>query len=150
MKIILIQSHEKLGNVGDIVNVKAGYARNFLFPNEIATPATNDNIKQLSAFLKSQEIKEAKERKNMELLLKQLNKMTLKFKLQAGDDEKLFGSVTSQMIVDEISNKGYNVNRKEIIIDETIKTTGNHYVNINLGNDLQAKVKIKVSAVASK
>jgi len=150
MKIILIQSHEKLGNVGDIVNVKAGYARNFLFPNEIATPATNENIKQLSAFLKSQEIKEAKERKNMELLLKQLNKMTLKFELQAGDDEKLFGSVTSQMIVDEISNKGYNVNRKEIIIDEIIKTTGNHYVNINLGNDLQAKVKIKVSAVDSK
>ena len=150
MKIILIQSHEKLGNGGDIVNVKAGYARNFLFPNEIAPPATNENIKQLSAFLKSQEIKEAKERKNMELLLKQLNKMTLKFELQAGDDEKLFGSVTSQMIVDEISNKGYNVNRKEIIIDEIIKTTGNHYVNINLGNDLQAKVKIKVSAVDSK
>ena len=150
MKIILIQSHEKLGNVGDIVNVKAGYARNFLFPNEIATPATNENIKQLSAFLKSQEIKEAKERKNMELLLKQLNKMTLKFELQAGDDEKLFGSVTSQMIVDEISNKGYNISRKEILIDEIIKTTGNHYVNINLGNDLQAKVKIKVSAVDSK
>ena len=150
MKIILIQSHEKLGNVGDIVNVKAGYARNFLFPNEIATPATNENIKQLSAFLKSQEIKEAKERKNMELLLKQLNKMTLKFELQAGDDEKLFGSVTSQMIVDEISNKGYNISRKEILIDEIIKTTGNHYVNINLGNDLQAKVKIKVSAVDPK
>ena len=56
MKIILLKSYDNLGNVGDIRNVKPGYARNFLFPNEIATPATNENIKQLSAFLKSQEI----------------------------------------------------------------------------------------------
>ncbi len=150
MKIILIQSYEKLGNVGDIVNVKAGYARNFLFPNEIATPATSDNIKKLSVFLKSQEIKEAKERKNLELLEKQLNKMTLKFELQAGEDDKLFGSVTSQMIADEIANKGYTVDRKEIVIEESIKTIGNHYVNINLGHNLEAKIKIKVSAVDSK
>ena len=84
MKVILLKSHENMGNVGDVVNVKNGYARNFLIPNKIASPATEKNIKDLNLFIKAQEIKEAKDRTNMELLLKQLNKLTIKLSLQAG------------------------------------------------------------------
>ena len=146
MKIILLKSHENLGNVGDIVNVKPGYARNYLFPNEIATVASESNRKKLDSFLKAQELKEAKNRTNMELLFKQLNKVTLKFELESGEDDKLFGSVTSQMIIDALADLGYTVDKKEIIIDESIKTLGNHFIHINLDYELKAKVKVKVSS----
>ena len=146
MKIILLKSHENLGNVGDIVNVKPGDARNYLFPNEIATVASESNRKKLDSFLKVQELKEAKNRTNMELLFKQLNKVTLKFELESGEDDKLFGSVTSQMIIDALADLGYTVDKKEIIIDESIKTLGNHFIHINLDYELKAKVKVKVSS----
>ena len=146
MKIILLKSHENLGNVGDIVNVKPGFARNYLFPNEIATVASESNRKKLDSFLKAQELKEAKNRTNMELLFKQLNKVTLKFELESGEDDKLFGSVTSQMIIDALADLGYTVDKKEIIIDESIKTLGSHFIHINLDYELKAKVKVKVSS----
>ena len=107
MKVILLKSQDNLGNVGDIINVKAGYARNYLIPNKIASSATKENITMLNSWVKQQEIKEAKNRENLTILEKALNKLTLKFSLQAGDDGKLFGSVTSQMISDEIESMGY-------------------------------------------
>ena len=146
MKIILLESHEKLGKVGDIVNVKSGFARNYLIPNKIGSPATKENIKSLDVFLKAQEIKEAKNRTNMEALSKKLNLLTLKFEVQAGEDEKLFGSITSQMISDKLSDEGYTIDKKEINLEESIKTVGNHKVEINFGYDLETKIKIKVSA----
>ena len=147
MKIILLKSYDNLGNVGDIINVKPGCARNFLFPNEIAATATDKNIKKLDSFLKSQELKEAKNRTNMDLLFKELNKLTLKFSLQSSDDDKLFGSVTSQMIIDELSSQGFNIDKKELLVEDSIKVLGNHFVYVNLGYDLKAKVKIKVLAL---
>jgi len=146
MKIILLQTHENLGNVGDIVNVKPGYARNYLFPNRIASAATKQNIKSLEAFLKAQEIKEAKNRVNIEALSKKLNTLTLKFDVQVGEDEKLFGSVTSQMISEELSNQGYTIDKKEINLEEPIKSLGNFKIEINLGYELETKIKIKVAA----
>ena len=91
-------------------------------------------------------MRDAKNRQNIELLSKYLNKLTLKFELQAGDDEKLFGSVTSQMISDEIEKQGYDVDKKEIILSDPIKSVGNHFVEIDLGNDEKPKIKIKISA----
>ena len=146
MKIILLQTHENLGNVGDIVNVKPGYARNYLFPNRIASAATKQNIKSLEAYLKAQEVKEAKNRVNLELLSKKLNTLTLKFEVQVGEDEKLFGSITSQMISDELSEQGYTIDKKEINLEDPIKALGNYKVAIELGYDLETKVKIKVLA----
>ena len=146
MKIILLKSYENLGKVGDIVNVKPGFARNYLIPNKIASLATEQNIKALEVFLKSQENKEAKNRINLEALSKKLNSLTLKFDVQVGEDEKLFGSVTSQMIADELADKGYTVDKKEIVLEETIKELGNFKIAINLGYDLDTKIKVKVQA----
>ena len=75
-----------------------------------------------------------------------MNKLTLKFELKAGEDEKLFGSVTSTMIAEEILNKGFSIDKKEIIIEEPIKNIGNHFINIKLSTEIDAKIKIKVSA----
>ena len=146
MKIILLQTYENVGNVGEIVKVKNGFARNFLIPNKIAAPATDKNINELKVHLKAQEVKEAKNRTNMEALNKQLSKVTIKLELQAGEDDKLFGSVTSQMLTEELANLGYTIDKKEILLEEPIKSTGNHYVEINLGYELKPKIKIKISA----
>tara|TARA_Y100001970_G_scaffold293894_1_gene444372 strand:- start:13960 stop:14406 length:447 start_codon:yes stop_codon:yes gene_type:complete len=146
MKVILLQSYEKLGKVGEIVNVKPGFARNYLIPNRIASLATVQNIRALEVFLRAQENKEAKNRLNLEALSKKLNSLTMKFEVQVGEDDKLFGSVTSQMIADELSNQGYTIDKKEIELDETIKALGNYKVEINLGYDLDTKIKVKVVA----
>ena len=146
MKIILLQTHENLGKVGDIINVKPGFARNYLIPNRIGALATKQNIKSLELFLKSQELKEAKNRVNLEALSKKLNSLTLKFSVNTGEDDKMFGSVTSQMITDELEKQGYIVDKKEIILEEPIKSLGNHKIEINLGYELETKIKVKVSA----
>ena len=146
MKIILLQSHDKLGKVGDIVNVKPGFARNYLIPNGIGSIATKQNIKSLEVFLKSQETKEAKNRVNIGALSKKLNSLTLKFSVNTGEEDKMFGSITSQMISDELAKKEYTIDKKEIILDEPIKSLGSHKVAINLGYELETKIKIKVSA----
>ena len=146
MKVILLQSNEHLGEIGEIVNVKSGYARNFLIPNKMASIATEENIAYFEKWIESEQIKEAKTRANIELLAKQLDKMTLKFTLKAGENDKLFGSVTSQMISDEIEKLGYSIDKKEIVLDESLKEIGNHFVHINLGEDLKPKVKIKIQA----
>ena len=148
MKIILLQTYENSGKVGEIVNVKPGFARNYLIPNKIASLATAQNIKALEVFLKAQETKEAKNRVNLEALSKKLNSLTLKFEVQVGEDEKLFGSVTSQMISDELSNQGYTIDKKEIQLDDSIKELGNYKIEINLGYELDTKIIVKV--VASK
>ena len=83
---------------------------------------------------------------NLEILSKKLNTLTLKFEVQVGEDEKLFGSITSQMISDELSEQGYTIDKKEINLEEPIKALGNYKVAIDLGYDLETKVKLKVSA----
>tara|TARA_Y100001970_G_scaffold126064_1_gene155927 strand:- start:1352 stop:1807 length:456 start_codon:yes stop_codon:yes gene_type:complete len=145
MKIILIQDVENLGQAGDIVNVKNGYARNYLFPNKLALFNNKQNSNAISSILKQKEEKDIKERSNLESLIGVLNKTSLKFSLNSGEDGKLFGSVTSQMISDELNSQGLKITKKEIVLDEPIKSIGNHKVNVNLGADLDATVKIKVS-----
>ena len=150
MKIILIQDVENLGQAGDIVNVKNGYARNYLFPNKLALFNNKQNLNSISSLLKQKEQKDAKEKTNLESLANVLNKTSLKFSLNSGEDGKLFGSVTSQMISDELNNEGLKISKKEIVLEESIKSLGNHKVTINLGSELEAIVKVKVIELESK
>ena len=145
MKVILIQDVSNLGKIGDSVNVKNGYARNFLIPNKLALFANDQNMKSIESMLEQQELKNAKERSNLESLAKILDKVTLKFELKAGEEGKLFGSVTSQMISHELERQDLNVDKKEIILDEPIKEIGKHKVNIHLGENLSASIQVKVS-----
>ena len=146
MKIILNENIDRLGEVGEIVSVKAGYARNYLIPKGLAIIATEKNIKQVENILKERIKQDAKTRLSLEALSEKLDKLTIKFELKAGEDEKLFGSVTSSMIVDEILNRGFKIDKKEIILEEPIKHAGNHFVNIRLSTEITAKVKVKVTA----
>ena len=116
------------------------------YSRKIAQLATENNIKTLQSWVEQQAKQEAKNRENIELLSKYINKLVLKFELQSGEDDKLFGSVTSQMISEEIENQGYSIDKKEIILEEPIKTIGNHYVIIDLDVEDKPKIKIKVTA----
>jgi large subunit ribosomal protein L9 len=148
MQIILNQDVSTLGKAGEIITVKPGFARNYLIPHGIATMATKKNIEVINNNLEIQERKDAKARTNLEALAERLNKLTLKFELKAGEDDKLFGSVTNIMIAEAIAEKGYTVDRKEIEMEETIKSIGNHYVVVKLGSGFSGRIKIKVTAKA--
>ena len=145
MKIILNQAIDSLGNEGEILDVKAGYARNYLIPKGWAKQATKINIAATQKEIEAKQKKEAKTRDNLEALGKILDKLSLKFELKAGEEGQLFGSVTSQMIVDAISEKGYTVNKKEIEMEESINHVGKYFVDVNLGHGFSGRVKIKVA-----
>ena len=145
MKIILNQAIDSLGSEGEILDVKPGFARNYLIPKGWAKQATKINIAATQKEIEAKEKKEAKTRENLEALGKVLDKLSLKFELKAGKEGKLFGSVTSQMIVDAIAEKGYTVNKKEIEMDESINHVGKYFVDVRLGHGLSGRVKLKVS-----
>ena len=146
MKVILNQTIDNLGNEGEILIVKDGFARNYLIPKGWAKQATKANIVATQKDIENKQKKDAKTRDNLEALGKQLNKLSLKFELKAGDEGRLFGSVTSQMIVDAISEMGYTVDKKEVEMTDTISHVGKYFVDVKLGNGFTGRVKIKVSA----
>ena len=148
MQIILNQDVDTLGKAGEIITVKDGFARNYLIPQGIGTMATKKNIETTNKNIEIQERKDARTRTNLEALAERLNKLTLKFDLKAGEDDKLFGSVTNIMIAEAIAEKGYTVDRKEIEMEEAIKSVGNHYVVVKLGNGFSGRIKIKVATKA--
>ena len=145
MKIILNQAIDSLGSEGEILDVKPGFARNYLIPKGWAKQATKINIAATQKEIEAKEKKEAKTRENLEALGKVLDKLSLKFELKAGEEGRLFGSVTSQMIVDAITEKGYTVNKKEIEMDESINHVGKYFVDVKLGHGFSGRVKVKVS-----
>jgi large subunit ribosomal protein L9 len=148
MKIILLQSVRGLGDPGQLVNVKSGYARNYLIPNDMAIYATKGNISQAEfQIAKTKEIEE-KSIAELQEVCNKLNKVTLKYELQASEEDKLFGSVTPQMISEQLLENGFNVEKKDIAIPDPIKSIGSHYVDIFLHKDVVAKVKVKVKALS--
>ena len=103
-------------------------------------------IKATKKLIEQQEIKQANTKKGLELIADKLNSIKLKFSLKSGDDEKLFGSVTTQMISTELVAQGYKVDKKYISLEEPIKSLGNYFANIDFGDDVTSKIKIKVIA----
>ena len=146
MKIILKQSVDTLGKAGDIVQVKSGYGRNYLIPKGLGVLATPSMINAIMQEIERKAIKEAKSKENLKIIANKLNTIKLTFALKAGEDDKLFGSVTTQMISDSLNEKGYKVDKKYIAVDETIKTLGNYSAIVDFGDDISAKVKLKVIA----
>jgi large subunit ribosomal protein L9 len=124
MKVILKQDFEKLGKIGDTVLVKDGYAMNFLIPNNIAMRATSSNLRVLDELKKQKENKLKKEVAEAEKLAAELGKLTLEIKANAGEDEKIFGSVTQQIISEALVQKGFNIDKKHIELEEPIKKLG--------------------------
>ena len=142
MKVILKKDHDKLGAIGEAVNVKDGYAMNYLFPNNIAMKATEGNMKVLEELKKRRDTKMQKEFASAEQLGAELEKVQLDIKMKAGEDKKIYGSVTSQIISDALKEKGYDVDKKDIMLEENIKQLGLYTVNIKLMNKINTSVKV--------
>ena len=144
MKIILRQDVEQLGQMGQVIDVKDGYARNFLIPRNIAYPATPSSLKMLDEEKKQQAKRLDKEKKSSETLASQLEKISLTVKMKVGEDDKLFGSVTSQMISDGLKEKGIPLDKRQIELDDSIKALGVYDVNVKLSGGVAGKLKVWV------
>ncbi|MEN3039123.1 MAG: 50S ribosomal protein L9 [Candidatus Kryptonium sp.] len=144
MKVILRQDFENLGKFGDIVDVKDGYARNFLIPRKIALPATPGNIKMIETEKKQKAFKLERERITAQQLAEKLAGVEITIAMRAGENERLFGSVTAQMIASELEKLGLEIDRRKILLDEPIKMLGRYEVSIKLHPDINAKVMVNV------
>jgi large subunit ribosomal protein L9 len=144
MKVILTRNYENLGEKGDIVNVRPGFARNYLIPFNYALDYTEGNLKQYQELQKLQEVRENKQKKEAETLAESLNKISCTASVAVGEEEKLFGAVTSQNIAELLKEKGFDIDRRKILLEEPIKALGIYTVPIKLHKDVEAKIKMWV------
>ncbi|MDD5711745.1 MAG: 50S ribosomal protein L9 [Smithellaceae bacterium] len=145
MKVILIENVKALGKTGDIVNVSDGYARNFLFPRDLATEATEKNVAILKQSKDVVSQKDSRNRKKAEETAEQLAAVSCVITRRVGDQDKLFGSVGVKDIEKALAEKGFTIDRKNIILGEPIKTLGTFPVKIKLSSGVSAEVKVIVT-----
>jgi large subunit ribosomal protein L9 len=144
MKVILRQNIESLGQVGDVVEVKPGYANNYLIPRQFAYIALAGSVKALEEEKKNLAKKKQKELQGAEKLAAELEKVSVSIPVQVGEEDKIFGSVTTQMIGDALAEKGFDLDRRKIEIEEPIKSLGIYSVGIKLHPSVTAKIKVWV------
>jgi large subunit ribosomal protein L9 len=141
MKVILRKNYDQLGKIGDLVEVKDGFARNFLLPRQIAYIATKGNIRTLEEEKQQVAKKEVKELEAAKVLAGELENVSITIPVKVGEEDKIFGSVTSQMICDALKEKNYNIDKRKIDLEEPIKALGIYSVNVKLHLDVNAVVK---------
>lgn len=141
MKVILRKNFDQLGKIGDVVEVKNGYALNYLIPRDIAAVASKGNIRALEEEKAQKANKEAKELELANKLAEELGKVSITIPVKVGEEEKIFGSVTTQMISDALKEKGYDIDKRKIEIRETIKALGIYEVDVKLHPSVNAVVK---------
>lgn len=144
MKIILRQDMPNLGKIGDIINVRDGYARNYLIPRELAFYATSGAMKAIEVEKKKLAKKIENELLQAEQLASKLNDLQISIPMKVGEEGKLYGSVSAQMISQELSQKGFEIDKRFILIDEAIKTLGVFDVKVKLHQDLTTTIKVWV------
>jgi large subunit ribosomal protein L9 len=144
MKVILRKDFDSLGQIGDVVEVKEGYARNFLIPRKIAYTALTGNLHALEEEKRNLARKSEHELKAAETLAAELEKVSVTIPVQVGEEDKIFGSVTNQMISEALGEKDYEIDKRKIEIEEPIKTLGIYSVNLKLHANINAKIKVWV------
>lgn len=144
MEIILQEDVEKLGNRGQVVTVKEGYARNYLLPRKLAVPANASNMKRLEKMRAAFAKKEATERESAQQQAAQLATVSLKLSRKAGDNNQLFGSVTSGDIADALKAQGYEIDKRKIQLTDSIKLVGEYPITLKLYRDVTATVTLTV------
>lgn len=146
MKVILVKDVKNVGKAGEIVNVSDGYGRNYLLPRGLAIEATKSNVKALNEKKKAEEKKRQQELEEAKEMAQKLSNLSLVLKVKAGENGKLFGSVTSKDVEEALKEKGFDIDKKKIVFNENVKTTGTYYVDIKLYQGVTAKVKVDVVA----
>ncbi|MFH1050721.1 MAG: 50S ribosomal protein L9 [bacterium] len=144
MKVILRQDVDNLGQMGTIVNVKPGYARNYLIPRELAYHATTNALRVFEQEKKQYEKLRAFEKADAEKIALQIADLQISIPMKVGEEGRLYGSVTSQMIAQEMELRGYDIDKRQIMIDDTIKSLGVFDVKLRLHSEITANLKIWV------
>jgi len=164
MKVILLQDFPPLGKKNDVKDISDGYARNFLFPRNLAKPATEAALKELAILKARKKREEAEEYQKYKALAEKLKSLTLKFKVRLAtaksslgdrhasqeslgrEEGRLFGSVTAVKIRDALEKEGIKIEKEWVMLDKPIKTTGEKMVNIKLPHGLRGEVKVVIEA----
>ena len=148
MKVILRANVEVVGNTGDLVDVANGYAQNFLMPKGLAMRATEGAATQAEAMQRSQELRGVKEREGAEEIGQQLQAQTIAIQARVGQDEQLYGSVTTSEIAEAVqAQTGIVLDRRDMSLEEPIRTVGTHQVDMRLHSDVRIQITIEVSAL---
>jgi large subunit ribosomal protein L9 len=144
MKVILTEDIDTLGACGQTVEVKSGYARNFLIPRNLAIPASKGNLRAVDHLKTQKDLRDKKQRKEAEKLRDDLEKLSLTAEVLTGEEDKVFGSVTNHNIAELIEQTGHAVDRRLILLEEPIKALGLYTIHIKLTKDVTAAVKLQV------
>lgn len=145
MKVILKQDVKGLGKKGEIINASDGYARNFLFPRNLAAEATQGSIKEHELQKANEAKKKAKDLQDAKELARELSEATVTIKVKAGENGKLFGSITSKDIAEALKSQcNYDVDKKKIVLDEAIKVAGTYNVEIKVFPEVSANIKVTI------
>jgi len=146
MEVILREDIKTLGKAGELVRVKPGYARNYLLPHGLAYEATEGNKKRIAAETKARSVRLQSERAGAEREAATLSAVQLRLAGKAGEEGKLFGSITAQDIAEELGRQGHTVDRRRIELEHPIKTLGEHTVSVRIHPDVHAEVRVSVVA----
>ncbi|MFO7768440.1 MAG: 50S ribosomal protein L9 [bacterium] len=144
MRVILREDMPNLGEAGEVVDVKRGYARNYLIPRKLAMEATEGNLKTFEHIAGAREKRAEKLKGDAESMAEKLAGQELHLEVEVGEEDQLYGSVTSQMIVDELHEKGFEVERRNVLLPAPIKELGTHEVPIHLHRDVEPVIKVSV------
>jgi len=145
MKVIFVQDLKKVAKKGEVKDVKDGYAKNFLIKNKYAVPLTDGNIKNLKEQRKQEEEHDEALRNEAKKTKSELEKMELVFKVKTGEQDRVFGSISSKQIKEELAKKGYKVDKKQLSNMEPIQSLGYHKVEIGLYKDIKAEIKVNLT-----
>lgn len=141
--VLLLKPVENLGGEGEQVNVKAGYARNFLFPQKIAMPVNRANKKQIEALLKAREVREANERSSAEKLAAKLGGISVAIAVKTGEGGKMFGSVTTADLLERLIAEGVELSKKQLHLSP-VKELGKHSASVKLHKDVKIDFEFEV------
>ena len=144
MDVILLEDVTELGTRGQKVTVKSGYARNYLLPRKLALPATPAGLRMMKEEERRREAREVKMHKEAEDLAKELNKVSCTAEVQAGEDDRVFGAVTTADISELLAKQGFDIDKRKIVLDEPLKALGVYTIAIRLHRDVEAKMKVWV------
>jgi large subunit ribosomal protein L9 len=144
MKIILRSDIDRLGKIGEVVNVAPGFARNYLIPKKLAYSATAGNLKRIEFEKRRAEQMSARELEETRKLAAKIKDLSLTFQVKVGEEEKLYGSVTAADISEEAAKQGFDIDRRKVVLDEPIKQLGVYTVGVRLHPEVTAEIKVWV------
>ncbi|MGC9315535.1 MAG: 50S ribosomal protein L9 [bacterium] len=147
MKVILTEDIRNLGPAGEVIEVKDGYARNYLIPKNLAVKASKANLSRVDQIKTTRANREERRKKKLATLAESLEGLSIDIPVQVGDDEKIYGAVTQHMVLEALRGRGFNLERKAVQLEEPIKQLGVYNIEIKLHAEVRPQIRIWVVSV---